>query len=420
MAASGIDRGEALVTAHGARRLAWSAFALWVVFLLTSLALDLATEPLEGAASVGASLVFAAIPLSNAVVAILVLSRHPQNPIGWMLMAIGLLWVLPFESYGGFAYERGLPGADLFLALSGPIWAPPIGIMGTFLLLRFPDGRLLSPAWKKVEWLAVIAISGTVVAILLTTTNFADIGYPRANNPLAHEALQPFARPLFVCLVMLPITMVLSAASLVRRFRRSTGIERLQLKWLTAAAGGVATLFLVGIVGSLGGEWGTETTPTWLAVIQEVTFASFALIPIAIGVAILKYRLYDIDRIINRTLVYGAVTALLIAVYVGAALGLGALVRSVTGQTNSALVIAASTLSVAALFGPARRRIQAFIDRRFYRRKYDAARTLEIFSAKLREQVDLDSLSGELVGVVHATMQPTHVSLWLRSTEERG
>jgi hypothetical protein len=194
-------------------------------------------------------------------------------------------------------------------------------------------------------------------------------------------------------------------------------MERLQMKWLTSAAAVVAFIYLIGVLASLNPGWDGPTTPGWMLFLQNATFASFALIPIAIGFAILRYRLYDIDLVINRTLVYGLLTALLAGVYVVVAVGLGAAVRSVAEQENNSIVIAASTLAVAALFGPARRRIQAFIDRSFYRRKYDAARSLEVFSARLREQVDLDSLSGELVGVVRDTMQPLHVSLWLRTPE---
>jgi hypothetical protein len=191
------------------------------------------------------------------------------------------------------------------------------------------------------------------------------------------------------------------------RFRRARGEERQQIKWLVYV-GATAAVFLIA-------TWATGEN----RILGDIGFSFFYLtmglgIPAAVGVAIFKYRLYDIDRVINRTLVYGLLTALLVGVYVLAAVGLGSAVRSVTGQENNSLVIAASTLAVAALFGPARRRIQAFIDRRFYRKKYDAARTLEAFSARLREEVDLDSLTGELVRVVRSTMQPVHVSLWLR------
>jgi hypothetical protein len=412
--------GEVHVNTGAARRLAWAGFGLWVLFLVASFALDLATKPVPGTPG-PADPWFALIPASFAIVAILILGRQPRNRIGWILMAIGLAWVVPLESYGGFAHSRGLPGGALFIALSGPTWVPPIGLMGTVLLLRFPNGNLPSPRWRKVEWLAVTAILVTVVAIMFGPEDLADVGYPGLANPLAiDDTLQPLLRASLVLILLIPITIGASAISLILRFRRSTGMERLQLKWLTSSAAAVAIIYLVAIVLSLNSAWGGATTPTWMLILQNTSFASFALIPIGIGFAILRYRLYDIDLVINKTLVYGMLTALLAGIYIGGVVGLGALVRAVTGQRGNSLVIAASTLAVAALFRPARQSIQGFIDRRFYRRKYDAAHTLEAFSARLREQVDLDSLSGELVGVVRDTMQPSHVSLWLRRPETRG
>jgi hypothetical protein len=394
-------------------RLAWAAFGLWVLFLVASFALDLTTKPVPGTPG-PAEWWFVFIPASFAIVAIMILARQPRNRIGWILMIIGLAWVVPLESYGGFAHSRGLPGGALFIALSGPTWVPPIGLMGTVLLLRFPSGKLLSSRWKTVEWLAVIAISATVAAILFDPGDLAGVGYPGLVNPLGIDALEPLLSALLVFLLLIPVTIVASAVSLILRFRRSTGKERLQLKWLTSAAATVAVIYLIGMLASLNSDWGGPTTPAWMLFLQNAAFASFALIPIAIGFAVLRYRLYDIDLVINRALVYGLLTALLVGVYVGIALGLGAVVRSLAGQENNAIVIAASTLAVAALFGPGRRRIQGFIDRRFYRRKYDATRTLEAFSSRLRDQVDLEALSGELVGVVRETMQPESISLWLR------
>jgi hypothetical protein len=402
-----------------ARRLAWAAFVLWVLFLVASFALDLATKPFPGAPE-PADPWSAVIPASFAIVGILILGRQPRNPIGWILMVIGLAWVVPLEPYGGFAYSRGLPGGTLFIALSGPTWVPPIGLMGTVLLLRFPDGNLPSPRWRKLEWLAVTAIFVTVVAILFGPRDLAEEGYAGLVNPLGIDALEPVLSALMVFILLIPITIAASAISLILRFRRSTGMERLQIKWLTSAAVAVAAIYLGAMLASLNTTWGGPTTPTWMLFLQNASFASFALIPIAIGFAILRYRLYDIDLVINKTLVYGSLTALLAGIYIGGVVGLGALVRAVTDQRGNALVIAASTLAVAALFRPARQKIQEFIDRRFYRRKYDAARTLEDFSARLRDDVDLDSLAGELVGVVRDTMQPSHVSLWLRRPETSG
>jgi hypothetical protein len=214
---------------------------------------------------------------------------------------------------------------------------------------------------------------------------------------------------------LLPLCMVGSALGVIGRFRRSRDRERLQLKWLAAGAGLTATLYLVFM--TLGGaeHFGLWTPPAWVNTFDDVIIYSFALIPVSVGVAVLRYRLYDIDLIINRTLVYGLVTAVLALVYIAGVVGVGGVVREMTGHERNNLVVAASTLAVAGLFRPARTRIQAFIDRRFYRSKYDAQQTIADFSAKMREQIDLDSLTSEMAAVVRDTVQPTHVSLWIRS-----
>lgn len=267
-----------------------------------------------------------------------------------------------------------------------------------------------SRRWRPVAWIAGAGIAIPTVAFFLEPGPLPQT--PQFNNPFGvgdPSSAESFEAVGAAGLALLLAATVASAVGLVLRFRRATGDERQQLKWLAFAAVHLAIGFLFTALGQVVVG---ETNITDLGVIIAIP-----LIPIAIAVAILKYRLYDVDLVINRTLVYGLLTALLVGVYAVIAVSLGAAVRTVAGQENNSIVIAASTLAVAALFGPARRRIQGFIDRRFYRRKYDAARTLEIFSARLREQVDLDSLARELVGVVRSTMQPSHVSLWLRSPE---
>jgi hypothetical protein len=216
-------------------------------------------------------------------------------------------------------------------------------------------------------------------------------------------------------LLLLPLCMLASALSLVLRYRRSGGEEREQIKWIAFAASVVGLLYLIAMVGSLtySGPWGAAGTPLWLGLLQQAALASFTAVPIAVGLAVLKYRLYDIDVLINRTLVYGSLTATLVVLYFGGIVVLQRFFVALTGE-KSTLAVVASTLVIAALFNPLRRRIQSFIDRRFYRRKYDAAKTLEAFSKKLRDETDLDALNNELVGVVRETMQPAHVSLWLR------
>jgi hypothetical protein len=219
-----------------------------------------------------------------------------------------------------------------------------------------------------------------------------------------------------VILLMLPLCMLASALSLVLRYRRSKGEEREQIKWIAFAASVVVIVYLIAMVGSFirpSQAWTTGGSVAWLNLLTYAALFSFTGIPVAVGFAVLRYRLYEIDLLINRTLVYSSLTAMLIALYFGVIVVLQRVFVFLTSQ-QSTLAVVASTLLIAALFTPLRRRIQSFIDRRFYRRKYDARKTLETFSAQLRDETDLDSLSSDLVGVVAETMQPTHVSLWLR------
>ena len=241
-------------------------------------------------------------------------------------------------------------------------------------------------------------------------------GHPGVRNPVGLEAAPWLADAAMVILPLLPMCMLASAVSLVLRYRRSGGEQREQIKWIAFAASVVVLLYLITMVSSLMfplGIWFAAGTPLWLGLLQQAAIASFAAVPIAVGFAVLKYRLYDIDLLINRTLVYGSLTVTLVAFYSGGIVVLQRLFVLLTGQ-RSTLAVVASTLLIAALFNPLSRRIQFFIDKRFYRSKYDAAKTLEAFSAKLRDETDVDALSGDLVGVVRETMQPAHVSLWLR------
>jgi hypothetical protein len=210
--------------------------------------------------------------------------------------------------------------------------------------------------------------------------------------------------------------MLASALSLVLRYRRSGGEERQQIKWIAFAASVVVVVYAIAMIASVvfpEESWTTAGSVWWLNLLTYVVLSSFTLVPIAVGIAILKYRLYDVDLLINRTLVYGALTAMLAALYFGGIVVLQRVFVALTGE-KSTLAVVASTLVIAAVFNPLRRRVKAFEDRRFYRRKYDAAKTLETFSAKLRDETDLEALSDDLVGVVRETMQPAHVSLWLR------
>jgi hypothetical protein len=269
----------------------------------------------------------------------------------------------------------------------------------SFLPLYFPNGRLISPRWRWVLGSALF------VCVFLTIQSALLPGDPRGSglvNPLGVEALEPVL-DLSDPVMFAPYFAVLfaSAVSLVVRFRRSAGVERQQIKWLAYTVSVIPVWFLVNPV--------IVDNPFLIGAVDALLFAG---VPVATGIAILRYRLYDIDVVINRTLVYGALTIMLVAVYLGGVVLLQTVFRYLTGQ-GSQLAIVASTLAIAALFNPLRRRIQAFIDRRFYRRKYDAAKTLEAFSAKLRDETDLDALSREFTSVVRETVQPAYLALWL-------
>ena len=390
----------------------------WVI-LGFIVALVVAAQALSVAAGAGVD-AFGLASLTFPIVGALIASRQPHNALGWIMLAVGVGWgldaLLSFYVWYGLEVSPGsLPRPDVALALSEPMWVPMIGLMGTFLILLFPDGRLPSPRWRPWAWLCVIAMILSFIAILIQPGSFADSGYPDVNNPLGIEGLRPFIGLALLAIPLIPISIVGCAVGMIRRFRRSHGQERLQLKWLAAAAVVVAATYLILMALGLPGLVGREP-PAWLEVVDNIGVHAFVLLPLAVAVAIFRYRLYDIDLIVNRTLVYGALTAGLTAAYLLTVTILQALLRPFAGRSD--LAVAGSTLVVAALFRPGRARTQAFIDRRFYRRKYDAARTLERFSARLRDEVELDALTTELLELVRDVMQPKNVSLWLR--ESRG
>jgi hypothetical protein len=358
----------------------------------------------------------------SALVGALVASRRPRNPVGWFFVVSATCWAVNeatgrYAVYGLVIDPGSLPLAHLMAWPSTWMWEPAFVLIGLFLPLYFPDGRLLSPRWRPVLWLALLFSLGFGVVFGALFPGEVDelspgVGgdVPGVVNPLGVEALRLLDRVPqvdIILAVVLLVSVLCSVASLVVRFRRSDGEERQQMKWLTyAAAANFATLLLV---------MSLPADSAWYRAVNTLSNLVLAGLPVAVGIAVLKYRLYDIDRIINRTLVYGSLTLMLALIYFGGVATIQAIFRALTGQEQPPqLAIVVSTLVIAALFNPLRRRIQAFIDRRFYRRKYDVTKTLEAFSAKLRDETDLDALRADLVGVVGETMQPAHVSLWLR------
>jgi hypothetical protein len=410
------------MTDRTAARLAWAMFAVVSATLVGALGLAIVNGSVLGSSEDTSGVVGPVLFFAFPAVGILVASRLPRNPIGWILLGIGLVWEMYFvaENYSQYAFVHQ-PGSlwrpELVVALTSSLWVPAVGLMGTFMILLFPDGRLPSPRWRPLAW-----VSGLTLVAMFVVTPFIPLplrrvsqtpGTPRGENPLAIEALEPIIGAWNLSVGLIPLCVLGCAFALVLRFRRSQGHERLQMKWMAAAAATVAIGYLIFMVTSFLSQ-GSEEMTLWVAVVSQVVPLSFVLLPVAVGIAVLKHRLYDIDVIINRALVYVLLTTLLALVYVGGVVGVGGVVRGVTGDADNSLIIVATTLVIAGLFRPARTRIQSFIDRRFYRHKYDAARTVESFSARLRSEIDLDDLCADLLETVGRTMQPAQISIWLR------
>jgi hypothetical protein len=360
------------------------------------------------------NLVVAALAFSmfGAIVAV----RQRKNPIGWLLLGVGILYAteLLAGNYGVYTLDTdpgSLPGGPLAAWLTSWVWIAG-GSLVLFVFLYFPDGKLPSPRWRPVAWIVLVNAALAVAPFAFGPRLLeGSSGRSQIVNPVGIEGstrlLDLVERISFVLLLPVSVALILS---LVVRFRRARGDERQQIKWV---AYGVALFTLAIVAVSL---WPSLDG----SVAGNVLFlVGFLAIPSAMALAILRYRLYDIDVVINRTLVYGALSVTLALLYFGSITVLQGAWIALTGQ-RAQLAVVVSTLLIAALFNPIRHRIQAFIDRRFYRRKYDAAKTLESFSRRLREEVDLENLAGELVAVVEKTIQPAHVSLWLRDRGEKA
>jgi hypothetical protein len=381
-------------------RLAVSLAALGVMFALAGLALLIAAGAKQDLVNVQRMVSTGVFGVLGAVVA----TRHPRNPIGWIFCAVAVTTGLGFLSLGYTELWLAEGTGPRWLGETAAVyhnasWVPDVLLPVTFLLLLFPDGRLLGPRWRIVGWCAVVGVAGELAVQLTHPGPVED--FPQVENPYAVS--EGLSDALALSFVPLLVGILGSASSLVLRFRRAAPDQRLQIKWLSLAGAIAAVTLIVCLL--LYDVLGDD-------VANGAILLSVLALPVAAAIAILRYRLYDIDVVINRTLVYGALTATLAVAYLAAVLLLQLALSPLTEQ--SGLAIAGSTLLVAALFRPARARIQAAVDRRFYRRRYDARRTLEGFGARLRDQVDLDSLGDELRVVVTQTMQPAHVSLWLR------
>ena len=403
-----------------ARAPAWLAWSLWTLtVMLVALGLLLfwaASGRVHDPFSVYLpNLCVSALSLST--FGALIASRREENPIGWLFCASGLLFgvqVLAGEYglYALFVSRGSLPAGVVSWWLSSWVWVPATQLV-LFLFLLFPDGRLPSPRWRIVAWLLVGGILLDVASFALVPGPLLESGargLAPVQNPFGSESVVRFLdsvgivlNPLLAVLVLAPV------AALLVRFRRSAGEERQQIKWvLYAVAALTVAITVVSIWPALDGS----------RIGQVLFLAGFLAIPTAVGIAILRHRLYDIDVLINRTLVYGVLTVLLAALYFEGVIVLQYALRATTGQESS-LAVVASTLAIAALFNPLRRRVQSFVDRRFYRRKYDAERVLADFSTTLRYGTDLGKLDGDLISTIRETVQPEHASLWLREPGRR-
>jgi hypothetical protein len=377
--------------------LAWSACAVSLLIMASSLLLILLgrSAPLPRGLTPWLDQAVSLVGIVGApILGGLIASRRPHNPYGWLWLGFGLGLSLQQLAGSYSAYALAEPGSLVAPGTVPRLLNPggPLALtLATFLLLLFPTGRPPSPRWRFVAWIA--AASGAV----LISLNFFYLSPDRAGGTVSVVAVV-VASALFV-------SVFLSALSLVVRYRRASGVERQQLRWLA----GAAILVGVYIVGGLLGLDRLLGEGLW----NLINAATNTGLYVAVGAAILRHRLYEIDIIINRTLVYGSLTAMLVALYFGGIVSLQRVFVLLTGQ-RSTLAVVASTLLIAALFNPLRRRSQSFIDRSFYRRRYDARKTLEAFSVKLRDETDLEALNNELVGAVRETVQPAHVTLWLR------
>jgi hypothetical protein len=399
----------------GAARLAWSMCALSLTLTALSLlllALNLSHPDVHVPFWVENTVVTGSFSIIGAIIA----SRLPANPLGWLFCAAACIAAVSHLSveyaiYALLARPNSLPAGEALAWFASWVWIPYIGCLVLSLLL-FPNGRLPSRRWGWLVWLTVLVTMAGAVWVALSPgaiANLAIANLGAIRNPLGIEGLPRGYEP--VQTIMPALLFVAAVSTLGLRLHRARGIERQQIKWpayFAVMATGGSVLYDTAISEAIG-----SSLLEWAGFI--ISIAALVSFPVSVGIAMVRYRLYEIDTLINRTLVYGLLTAILAGIYFGSVTATQALFRTLTGQEQlPQLVVVASTLVIAALFNPIRRRMQSFIDRSFYRRKYDAAKTLAAFNSRLREVTDLDSLRGDVLGVVRETMQPEHASLWLR------
>ena len=393
-----------------ARVAIWLVLPATAVLSLGRIYLSILNGEASGAAGVAVNVLLELVGLGFVALGLLVVHRRPANPVGWIIAGAGVTVVTAdlLQSYGIYSLftEPGrFPGGEMAAWLSTLMYVPVLFAAPAMLFLFFPDGKLMGRPWRVVFWLVILTTCVAIVSGALDPVQ-DDAPFKGVVNPFGIDPPRALTTTLsFIGWPGMAASFLLAGVAMIVRLRRSRGVERQQLKWIAAAA---AVLPLASAGGVVSYYLGYETFGALLA--------TFSFLPVffAAGYAVLRHRLYDIDVVINRTLVYGSLTVSLALVYVGSVVSLQYLFRLLSGGGESQLAVVTSTLAIAALFNPLRRRIQAFIDRLFYRGKYDSRKTLEAFSSTLRHETDLDSLNDELLAAVRETMQPARVSLWLR------
>jgi hypothetical protein len=385
-----------------------------VVLILGRIYLSVLNGDVTGAAGVVVNILLDLVLLGFVALGLLVVHRRPGNPVGWIIAGVGVtveasVFLQSYGVYTLFTEPGRFPGGETTALLSTLIFIPVLFAAPAMLFLLFPNGNLLARRWRLVFWLVILTTCSTMAGNALNPV-LNDVPFKGVDNPFVvdppsalFEALSNIGWPGMIA------SLLVATFAMILRLRRSRGVERQQLKWIAAAA---AVLPLASAAGVVSYYLGYEMVGGLLA--------TFSFLPVLFaGYAVLRYRLYDIDVVINRTLVYGSLTAALALLYLGSVVFLQYASRALTGG-ESQLAIVASTLAIAALFNPLRRRIQKLIDRRFYRRKYDAQKTLSAFSKTLREETDLEALNAELLTLIRETIQPEHVSVWLRKTDRKA
>ncbi|MEA2509018.1 MAG: hypothetical protein QOG21_1100 [Actinomycetota bacterium] len=400
------------------RRLAWTGLFVISALYVVGVALSFHSRGPEtstwGSGGVIGQDLFGLSTFTFPVVGILVLSRHPRNTIGWICLAIGLVWGLDasLSVYAGNVLASAPTRAAYAAEIDGCLWLPAIGLMGIYLILLFPEGHLPSRRWRILAWLSAVTIVAGALGVLFSSPTLADGGYPHLANPWHIASLEWLFGPFQGLVFVFPLEIVAAMVAAVLRFRRSHGRDRLQLKWLTAGAAAVALIYLVAMIASLGfGGTNVAIAPIWVQLSEDAALFSFALIPAAIGIAILKHRLYDIDVVINKTVVFGSLAAFITAVYVAVVVGIGSAIGQ-GREPNLALSIAATAI-VAVAFQPVRQRVQRFANRLVYGKRATPYEVLSRFAQTIAASYGAEELLPRTAETLREATGATSACVWL-------